>query len=86
MKFTTPEKEYLADKEYEMYSYLGAINDTNVERYGIPVVYYYGKCSQTGLILMAVSLLDQDITDLAFSKQLFENDVNFLILLRNFVS
>lgn len=86
MKFTTPEKKYLADKEYQMYSYLGAINDTNVEQYGIPVIYYYGECSQTGLILMAISLLDQDIQDLTLSKQLFEHDVNILILLRNFVS
>lgn len=86
MKFTMAEKKYLADQEYQMYSYLGAINDTNVERYGIPVVYYYGNWNQTGLILMAVSLLDQDIEDLVISKRLFENDVNILILLRDFVS
>lgn len=86
MKFTLPDQESTAYDEYRMYSYLDAINSTESEKFGIPSVYYYGKCQQTGLILMGFSLLEKNIEDLANSGKLLEHDVNVLMILRDFVS
>lgn len=78
VKFTELENKHLADAEYEMYTYLYAINNTDVERYGIPTVYYYGEWDH--LIIMGLTLLDNGVD----SKHLSESDV--LIVLRDFVS
>lgn len=86
MKFTLPSEASTAYDEYKMYCYLDAINSTQSEKYGIPSVYYYGKCQQTGLILMGFSVLEKNIEDLAKSGQLLQHDVNVLIILRDFVS
>lgn len=86
MKFTLPSEERTAYNEYRIYSYLNAINSTESEKYGIPSVYYYGKCQHTGLILMGFSVLDKNVEDLAKSGKLLEHDVNVLIVLRDFVS
>lgn len=82
MKFTMPEKKNLAEQEYEMYTYLHAINSSKVERYGIPAVYYYGEWEGHDLIMLGLTLLDKEVE----SKQLLESDVNVLIVLRDFVS
>lgn len=84
MKFTPLAEKKAADDEYEMFSYLHAINDPEVEKYGIPAVYYYGVWNQ--LIMTGFSLLDNNLVELVDSKEFFESDVNVLLVLRNFVS
>lgn len=84
MKFTPLAEKKAADEEYEMSSYLHAINNPEVEKYGIPAVYYYGEWDQ--LIMTGFSLLDNDLVKLVDSKEFFESDVNVLLVLRNFVS
>lgn len=82
MKFTKLEKKNLAEAEYEMYTYLHAINSSEVERYGIPAVYYYGEWEGHDLIMMGLTPLDKEVK----SKEFLESDVNALIVLRDFVS
>lgn len=81
MKFTKLENKELAEAEYEMYTYLDAIDKPEVELYGIPAVYYYGQWQGQDLIMMGLTLLDKKVK----TKQLLENDVNILIVLRDFV-
>lgn len=84
MKFTPLAEKKAADEEYEMFSYLHAINEPEVERYGIPAVYYFGEWKE--LIMMGFSSLEYDLDKLVDSKQFFESDVNVLLVLRDFVS
>lgn len=84
MKFTPVANKKAADEEYEMFSYLHAINNSEVEKYGIPAVYYYGEWEE--LIMMGFSLLEYDLNELVVSEQFFESDVNALLVLRDFVS
>lgn len=77
MKFTHSTYELKADMEYEIYTCLNAINKPDVERYGIPAVYYYGKWKN--YTMMAITLLDSKI------KQIF-NDVDILIWFQDYVS
>lgn len=81
MKFTPLINGAMAEREYEAYTYLGAINNANVEKYGIPAVYYYGKWED--YILMAITLLDSEYTARRFKRKL--KDVDILILTREFV-
>lgn len=84
MKFTDS-SEYLAvenaAREYTIYSYLNAIhnNYSNIEIYGIPSVYYYGRWD--GFILMALTLLDTTVKEKPES-----NVLDVLIIFREFVS
>lgn len=84
VKFTPLAEKKAADEEYEMFSYLHAINNPEVEKCGIPAVYYYGEWEQ--LIMMGFSILENDLDKLVDSKQFFESDVNVLLVLRDFVS
>lgn len=74
MKFTLPQRTFGAEHEREMYGYLNAIHNTNVESYGIPTVYYYGRWGKYHL--MAVTLLDP-----VFNKKIESREVNYLDLL-----
>lgn len=47
MKFSSFWATENTENEYEMYTYLDAINNPNVEAYGIPSIYYYGKWNNT---------------------------------------
>lgn len=82
MKFTLTIPGLDARHEYEIYSYLGAINNTKIEEYGLPCIYYYGQWEECQMIGM--SLLNPE-----FNKQykgLIVNDLDVLILCREFVS
>lgn len=81
MKFTPFEKGAMAEREYEMYTYLNAINNPNVERYGIPAVYYDGTWNDH--VLMAITLLDTEFGRRRVGRGL--NDVDVMILARDFV-
>lgn len=85
MKFTTSANRYQAisaAKEYAIYSYLNAVNSSNIEMYGIPKVYYYGRWQ--GYILMALTLLDSRVEVSSKSHRI--NVLNVLIIFREFVS
>lgn len=77
MKFTPPEDECNAEREFEVYTYLESINQTDKEAYGIPTVYYYGRWE--GCVLMAITLLDK-------LKNYQMNSMDILIIFREFVS
>lgn len=82
MKFMPSKYEKQAINEYEMYTYLGAINIEKVENDGIPSVYYYGRWRN--FIMMAITLLDpafdERVESLAFET------IDILIIFREFVS
>lgn len=86
IKFGTRETILDCQREYEMYTYLKATDPKkqNVERFGIPVVYYYGRWE--GLILIAITKFDKDLIDVDNEDHAFENPKDVLILIRNFVS
>lgn len=82
MKFTPEEDKENAKKEYEMYTYLDAINNASVEAYGIPSVYYYGQWNDC--YLMAITLLDTKSYKMYGPNGI--NHVDVLIVFREFVS
>lgn len=82
MKFTMSCLGADAEHEFEIYSYLDAINNTEIEKYGIPCVYYYGEWEECQMIGM--TLLNPE-----FNKRyahLNVNDIDVLVLCREFVS
>lgn len=83
MKFTPTFDGEMAENEYEAFSDLGAINNTDVaKRYGIPAVFYYGRWND--YILMAITLLDSQYAERLSNRTL--TDVDILIVAREFVS
>lgn len=90
MKFVKLKHKTETDKEYIIYTYLKAIDDTYVEQFGIPAVYYY-KQYGPGHMLMAMTFFDGgDLIDVA-RKGYFElsdekNVINSLLLFKDFVS
>lgn len=80
MKFT--QDAYFAEREFEIYTYLNAINNTDVERYGIPAVYYFGTWHDH--VLMAITLLDSKFNECHRSRSFTEADI--LLIAREFVS
>lgn len=82
MKFTCiGDKEY-AQNEYEIYSYLHAIDNPKVELYGIPSVYYYGIWNDE-YIMMGITLLDSGLKKTLKDGQL--NELDLLIMCKEFV-
>lgn len=71
-------------REFEMYNYLKAYKDASVERYGIPVIYYYGRWNN--FILTAMTKLDIDLVDIANDYHKLRKPLDVLLLIRNFVS
>lgn len=74
MKFTPRTDQHYAEHEYKMYTCLDAINNSKVEAFGIPAVYYYGQWK--GHTLMAITLLDTEPPN----HQLNEADILILFL------
>lgn len=64
-----------------MYSYLHAIDNVTVERYGIPAVYYYAKWKNC--TVMAITLCENSLSD---RKVDFVDPLNALIVFEQFVS
>lgn len=72
-----------AESEYRFYTYLDAINNTSVEAFGIPSVYYFGQWN--GYFLMAITFLETELETKSMENgQLTDADV--LIIFREFVS
>lgn len=84
MKYTPSESSDMIIREYEMYSYLNAVNNESVEVYGIPAVFYYGRWEDRNrekYHLLAITLLESE-----FAKIKNQKDIDLLILVREFVS
>lgn len=82
MKFVPPRNREFAEIEYTIYTCLNAINNTDVEYYGIPAVYYYGE--YRGYTMIGMTLLDFGFNT---SFQTFQfNVIDILITFREFVS
>lgn len=81
MKFTSLKHGIAAEKEYEAYSYLNAINNTAVEQFGIPTVYFYGAWSD--YVMLAITLMDLEYRKMCALRKL--TDVDILIVAREFV-
>lgn len=82
MKFTHINDKNYAEKEYEIYSYLHAIDNPTVELYGIPSVYYYGTWGD--FIMMGITLLDSGLKNAHRAGVL--NEADLLIVCKEFVS
>lgn len=82
MKFTHLKSKMYSDKEFEIYSYLHAIDNPEMEHFGIPTVYYYGTWECT--VMMAISLLDSELNKKSETFNL--NVLDALIICKEFVS
>lgn len=82
--------EQYAKREYEMYTYLDAIDKPEIENLGFCSIYYFGKWNDDYMLMAMTLLTDGDLDDKAeegFFKDSIENQaINSLILFRNFVS
>lgn len=81
IKFTPIEEKKHAFKEYEIYTYLWAIDNPIAESFGIPTVYYFG--SRSDYVLMAITLLEPTFHQKSRKFELTLGDV--LITFREFV-
>lgn len=70
-------------EEYTMYTYLKAIENSTVETYGIPAVYYYGEWKDYTLI--GLTLLDPQFTEMANDSQSKKYYIDILIIFRELV-
>lgn len=85
MKFSPREMlEGMEDNEYEIYTYMKAIDNSTVENYGIPAVYYYGQWE--GCTLIAITLLDSRFNQIFNNPLLERNDIDIFIICREYVS
>lgn len=89
MKFVDIEHIESANREFEIYAYLDAINNTKVEEHGFPTIYYYNVWEMH--IVMVMSFFEGgDLID-KMRKGFFKNpteeikSIDSLILFRNFV-
>lgn len=93
MKFTTIKNRDESDREFEIYSYLDAIDNELVEQFGICNIYYYGDWTSewnTKFKLMIFTYLSGNLAWPArqdyFNSSIGKNGLNTLILFRDFVS
>lgn len=85
MKFTMNSQRAKATREYEMYTYLNAINNQSVEAFGIGAIYYFGSCLNGKYIVTGMTLLDPEFSEHIKSGEQF-TDIDILIIFREFVS
>lgn len=78
-----PSEKYIKH-EFEMYSYMGAIDNSSVEDYGIPAVHYYGKWEEFSMI--AITPLDSKFDEIKTNGKIRMSDLDIFIILREYVS
>lgn len=88
MKFVPSELAKVEiETEYTIYTYLNAIQNSTVEKYGIPAVYHYGKWKE--FTMLGVTLLDSQFTRLYMhildTPGLAMSYIDILIVFREFV-
>lgn len=87
IKVTYPMYVGEAQNEFEMYTYLDAINKSETEAFGVPVIYYYDTWwwkKRENFTMMAMTLLDSEFGESMKNKKFGELDV--MIMFREFVS
>lgn len=84
MKFFPSHREKDANKEYAIYTYLNAINNTNVQCNGVATVYYYGHWRKHDHTIMAITLMESGFINKYESGDF--NAVDLLIMFQGFVS
>lgn len=90
IKFVKNENMKQIEREYEILSYLNAIHNPNVEKYGIPAVYDYSEWQNC--IYMVFSLFEFHLIDAVqkgsfnYTTQDNHKALNNLILFKDFVS
>lgn len=92
LKFVKLSEKEHSDAEFAMYTYLNAIDNDDIERFGLPSIYYYKVFDQcdVGYTLMAITLLTGGDLYKRMQTGLFDDTfehqtINSLILFRNFV-
>lgn len=84
IKITYPMYVAEARKEFEMYTYLHAINKSETESFGIPVIYYYDMWKkQDNFTVMAMTLFDPEFGKTMENKKFEQLDI--MIMFREFV-
>lgn len=90
IKFIKIQDSKQIEREYEILSYLNAIKNPDVEKFGIPVVY---DCNEwQNCVYMVLSLFECDLIDVVrmghfnYTPQNYHNALNSLILFKDFVS
>lgn len=85
IKFIKKTDLEFAQREYEMYSYMKAINKTDVEKYGIASVYYYGRWK--GFIVSAYTGLEDTLAHRIEIGRVETYDILFVIqqFVRSFI-
>lgn len=81
LKFVPEVNITFTNREIEFYSYLDAIDNVTVEKFGISNVYYYGKWRS--YMLTVFSLFDCDLVNMA--EHFPNRSINSLLLFRDFV-
>lgn len=86
IKITYPMYVSNARKEFEMYTYLHAINKSETEAFGIPVIHYFGMWNKEigNFTVMAMTLCDSEFDKSMKSKNFEQLDI--MIMFREFVS
>lgn len=74
----------LTANEYDLYAYLKAIDNSTVENYGIPAVYYYGVWNNC--TMLAITLLQTPVSNIINAPGFRLTDVDTFILFREYVS
>lgn len=77
IKFIYKSNVEYAQREYEMYSYMKAINETNVQKYGITAVYYYDTWEN--FIVTAYPDLEETLAHRAEIGRVETYDILFVI-------
>lgn len=86
MKFTNSSQLKSSEREYEMHSYLNAINNSDVLKYGISPIYYYNPKFADDYILTVFPLFKSSLREVLRYEFEEWDTIDTLILLRDFVS
>lgn len=81
IKFINKINRVQAKREYQMYSYLYAIDNATVEQYGVPSLYYYGEWAN--FIVTAYTELEETVAVRVHSGTYYNYDI--LLLIQQFV-
>lgn len=83
MKFA-PSSKGLIESEYVLYSYMGAIDNSTVENFGVSAVFYYGKWQDLSMI--AITPLDSQFSEIKANRKITLSDLDIFIICREYVS
>lgn len=82
IKFVTQEYQAEADEEFQIFRDLRAYKNSTVERFGLPVIYYYNRWRN--FIVTAFTKLNESLEEI--NEVYYVLPMDAMILFRNFVS